>query len=88
MFSSNFEPDSYDCTRDKFIGNYRTESNPMAIERGEGNNSSELGGNHCGSLHKRLTIEPGEEVEIVFMLGVGRTDKAKEIRSKYSCIKI
>ena len=85
-FTASFEPDSYDCLRDKFLGSYRTETNPLAVERGECFNSSELGGNHCGSLHKRLTIEPGEEVELVFMLGIGKADKAKEIKSKYSDI--
>lgn len=86
-FTSNFEPSSYDCLRDKFLGSYRTETNPIAVERGECSSSTELGGNHCGSLHKRLIIEPGEEVEIVFMLGVGGTNKAEEIRNKYSDIK-
>ncbi len=61
FFTANFEPDSYDCLRDKFLGSYRTESNPLAVERGECSGSAELGGNHCGALHKRLTLAPGEE---------------------------
>lgn len=32
-FTANFKPDGYDCLRDKFIGNYRTEDNPEAVER-------------------------------------------------------
>ncbi len=32
--TSSFEPDSYDCLRDKFLGSYRTETNPLAVERG------------------------------------------------------
>lgn len=83
-FASNFEPDSFDCLRDQFLGNYRTESNPVAVERGECHGSYELGGNHCGSLHKRLTLAPGQETRIVFMLGVGKREKGKEIRRKYS----
>ena len=38
------------------------ETNPIAVEQGRCHGSAELGGNHCGALHKRLTIEPGEEV--------------------------
>ena len=83
-FTSSFEPDSYDCIRDAFLGNYRTETNPIAVERGECSNSSELGGNHCGSLHKRLTLAPAQEARIIFMLGVGRRSSGMEIKSKYS----
>ncbi|HCL00054.1 MAG TPA: N,N'-diacetylchitobiose phosphorylase [Candidatus Marinimicrobia bacterium] len=85
FLAANFEPNSYDCVRDKFIGNYRTESNPIAVEHGKCHNSSELGGNHCGSLHKRLTLAPGEETRLIFMLGVGsRKEKGISIKRKYS----
>ena len=57
--------------RDGFLGNYRTETNPIAVEQGECRNTVELGGNHCGALHKRLTLQPGEEARLIFMLGVG-----------------
>jgi N,N'-diacetylchitobiose phosphorylase len=83
-FAANFAPDSFDSMRDRFLGPYRTETNPIAVERGECGNSSELGGNHCGALHKRVKIAPGEEVRLVFMLGVGPRAKGREIRQKYS----
>ncbi|HAL56377.1 MAG TPA: N,N'-diacetylchitobiose phosphorylase [Bacteroidetes bacterium] len=83
-FTSDVEPDGFDCVRDRFLGPYRTESNPLAVERGGCSGSSELGGNHCGSLHKRLSLAPGEEARLVFMLGVGPRSKGKEIKKKYS----
>jgi N,N'-diacetylchitobiose phosphorylase len=83
-FAANFQPDSYDCVRDRFLGAYRTETNPIAVERGSCANSAELGGNHCGSLHKRVTIAPGEEIRLIFMLGVGARAKGREIRANYS----
>jgi N,N'-diacetylchitobiose phosphorylase len=83
-FTSNVDPDSYDCLRDKFLGNYRTETNPAAVEEGKCHGSFELGGNHCGALHKRISIAPGEESRLVFMLGVGPRAKGKEIKAKYS----
>lgn len=83
-FTSNVDPDSYDCLRDKFLGNYRTETNPAAVEEGKCHGSFELGGNHCGALQKRISIAPGEESRLVFMLGVGPRAKGKEIKAKYS----
>ena len=83
-FASNFDPDSYDTMRDAFLGGYRTETNPISVEQGKCHASTELGGNHCGALQKRLTIAPGEEVRIVFMLGVGNRAKGKEIKRRYS----
>ncbi len=83
-FASSFEPDSYDSLRDSFLGPYRTETNPIAVERGECGNRSELGGNHCGALHKRLSITPGEEARVIFMLGVGPRTRGREIKQHYS----
>ncbi len=86
--ASSFEPDGYDCVRDRFIGSYRTESNPIAVELGKCSDSTELGGNHCGSLQKKLTLKGGEETRVVFMLGVGsREEKGYEIRKKYRNVK-
>jgi N,N'-diacetylchitobiose phosphorylase len=85
-FTSNFDPDSYDCVRDRFLGNYRTETNPLAVEKGNCSNSSELGGNHCGVLHKKIKLAPGQEKGLLFMLGVGPRSKGEEIRKKYSHI--
>lgn len=85
FFTSNVMPDSYDCVRDAFIGNYRSETNPIGVEAGVLHDSSELGGNHCGALHKRVTLDPNEECRLVFMLGVGsRDDAGKTMREKYS----
>ncbi|MEW6510793.1 MAG: N,N'-diacetylchitobiose phosphorylase, partial [Bacteroidota bacterium] len=83
-FTANVDPDGYDCVRDRFIGNYRTESNPLAVENGTCHNSTELGGNHCGALHKRLSLLPGEEARIVFMLGVGPRSAGTVMRRKYA----
>jgi len=83
-FASSFEPDSYDCLRDKFIGPYRTEDNPIAVENGKCSGSSELGGNHCGSLQKKVYLQPGEEVRLIFMLGEGDREAGKEIKATYS----
>jgi N,N'-diacetylchitobiose phosphorylase len=82
--TANFKPDSYDSLRDSFIGNYHTETDPEAVARGRCSGSSELGGNHCGALHKRVSLEPGQETRLVFMLGVGDRTTGQKIRNKYS----
>ena len=83
-FTSNVEPDSFDCLRDEFIGLYHTESNPVGVERGQLSGSFEKGNNHCGSLHKKIVLQPGEEVRVVFMLGEGNREEGRKIREKYS----
>jgi N,N'-diacetylchitobiose phosphorylase len=82
--AASFTPDSYDGVRDRFLGSYRTETNPIAVERGRCQNSTELGGNHCGALHKRLTIMPGEGTRLIFMLGVGPRAIGLKMKAKYS----
>lgn len=83
-FTASFDPDSFDSVRDGFLGSYRTETNPIAVERGQCRNTAELGGNHCGALHKRIVLEPGEEVRLVFLTGVGPRAKGRQIRGHYS----
>ena len=83
-FTSDFKPDGYDCLRDKFIGLYHTEDNPVAVERGEMSGSSEKGGNHCGALMRRLELEPEEETRLIFLLGEGKREAGRAMRAKYS----
>jgi len=83
-FASSFEPDSFDCLRDSFIGNYRTETNPIGVENGVLSGSYELGNNHCGALQKSFTIPAGGEIRVVYMLGVGKREVGAEIKKKYS----
>lgn len=83
-FTANFQPDGYDCLRDKFIGSYRTEDNPEAVEKGTCSGSSELGNNHCASLQKNIVLKPGEKVRMIFLLGEGNRDMGRKMREKYS----
>ncbi len=83
-FTADFTPDGFDCLRDKFLGLYHTEDNPVAVINGKCSGSYELGNNHCGALQKNITLMPGEEIRLVFMLGEGNREAAKPIREKYS----
>lgn len=84
-FCSSETPSSYDSLRDNFIGPYRDERNPIAIERGHGSNESATTQNHCGSLQHVITLQPGETKRLVYMLGYGSRDEAaRPTQAKYS----
>lgn len=83
-FTSSFEPDGFDCLRDSFLGTYRDESNPIAVEKGECSCNFEKTGNHCAVLQKKLVLQPGEDVRLEFMLGEGKREEAAPVRAKYS----
>lgn len=83
-FTADFNPDGFDCMRDRFIGTYNTETNPAAVAEGSCFSSYEKGGNHCGSLQKNLTLQPGEEARVIFMLGEGRREEGRRVRAKYA----
>ncbi|MBD1564238.1 GH36-type glycosyl hydrolase domain-containing protein [Vibrio sp. S12_S33] len=83
--ASTFEPDSYDGQRDSFLGLYRDEANPIAVEKGRCSNSAQTCYNHCGSLHKQFVIQPGEEVRFAYILGIGKGNGAR-LREKYQDI--
>lgn len=82
-FTGDFEPDSYDCLRDTFIGPYRSQKNPIGVERGRLSGSFEQGNNHCGSLHKQVKLQSGEEIRLIFLLGEGDRRQGKRMREKY-----
>lgn len=84
FFTADFVPDGFDCLRDSFIGPYRTERDPVAVERGQCGGSFENGGNHCAVLHKSLTLAAGEEVKLLCLLGEGGFENAAAMRAKYT----
>lgn len=83
-FTSNFTPNGFDCLRDKFIGLYHTEDNPVAVENGVCSGSFEKGNNHCGVLQKNIVLQPGEEIRLIYMLGEGNREDGRQMRNKYS----
>lgn len=84
FFTASFQPDGFDCLRDSFIGPWRSESNPIAVESGRMSGSFEDGGNHCGALQKCYILKPGQEVRMRFLLGTGDAEAARAAREKYT----
>jgi|YNPBryantNP2012_1023418.scaffolds.fasta_scaffold00627_10 cellobiose phosphorylase len=70
FFSSSRPPLGFDTDREVFVGRYRDLSNPIVVERGEPTGSEAPRGNNIGSLCHELVLSPGEESEIIYILGV------------------
>ncbi len=83
-FASSFAPDGFDCTRDAWLGDYRSESNPVGLEKGACGGSAELTGNHCAVLQKRLTLAPGASERLAFLFGPGKREVGRHFKAKYS----
>ena len=84
FFTADFTPNGFDCCRDAFLGDYRTERNPQAVETGKCSGSFRKGGNHCGALMKTITLEPGQEQRLLFLLGEGGLETGRTMRRKYT----
>lgn len=67
----------FDCERDAFIGKYRSESNPIAVERGECGSTEINADNCCGSIC--LDAELPGDGEREFYIVVGITDDREKI---------
>jgi cellobiose phosphorylase len=59
----------FDTQREAFLGPYRGFHEPLGVERGELSNSVAHGWSPHGAHHVRLTLEPGETREVIFVLG-------------------
>jgi cellobiose phosphorylase len=59
----------FDTQRESFLGAYRGWENPLAVERGKSGDSEAVGWSPVGSHHVKLSLQPGESKQIVFLLG-------------------
>ena len=84
FFSTNAKVHSFDTDRDKFVGNYNSLANPVAVTNGKCGNSEALRGNGVGSLCIEVELGAKEEKEIVFILGTAESpEKALPSIKKY-----
>ncbi len=68
---------------DKFIGPYRTYSNPIMVEQGKCDDSMNFNSNACGALRSEITLAPGETKEIIYVLGQKNDAESAEILAAY-----
>lgn len=78
----------WDCHKHVFLGPYNTDENPESIFRGKCNQSVCEGNEAVGVLQHDLTLSPGEERTIVFIVGEteGKT-LALKLLKKYRNLK-
>jgi cellobiose phosphorylase len=69
FFTVNRPVAAYETVRERFIGPFRSETNPIALERGLGSRDMDCG-NAVAALEAAVDLAPGESAEIIFSLGV------------------
>lgn len=70
FFTVNTPVAAYETLRERFIGPYRSESNPLAVESGRLSSRDTDFGNAVGALQTDIELAPGETRDVVFSLGV------------------
>ncbi len=68
-FACSEEPAGFDTQREAFLGPYRGWDRPEAVETGGSCNSIAHGWHPIGSYQVRVSLQPGEEKQIIFLLG-------------------
>jgi cellobiose phosphorylase len=77
FFGSSARPDGYTCDREDFVGRSRDLADPIVVETGDPSNKPSPRGNSIGSLSHDILLAPGEERQIVYIMGA--TEKPAEI---------
>ncbi len=70
FMSVNLPVSGYETKREEFIGLYRNENAPEALERDELTSKDSDFGNAVGVLKTDLELKPGEEIDLIFTMGV------------------
>lgn len=78
------EVSSYCGDKSWFLGKYHGYGNPQGVMSGSLGNVLSYNENSCGALSCTITLEPGEEKTVVFLLGAAGSDEAAGILDAYS----
>jgi cellobiose phosphorylase len=76
----------YETRREHFIGAYRDESRPLALEQEKLAGMDTDFGNAVGALQTGVELKPGESIEVIFNLGVVRKTGSETPRKPRSRI--
>jgi len=100
-FTVNHPVKKYETIRERFIGAYRNENNPEAIETGNLTSADTDFGNTVGALQIDIELQPGESTDVIFSLGVilksefeskkntvpGRFNKVETVEKSFNDVK-
>ena len=76
--------ESFDTQRESFLGPYRSWDRPLAVEKGRCSNSIAHGWQPIGSFQVRLSLQPGEQKQIIFLLGYHENPKDQKFDPPHS----
>lgn len=68
---------------EKFIGSYRTYSNPVMVENGMCDDSMNFNSNSCAALRSEIILQPNETKELIYLLGQKNDAESDEILKAY-----
>lgn len=68
LFSTSLDVKGFDGDKETFIGRWRSNANPEAVEQGRCFNTEITAGDPCAVLQIELELEPGEEKEFAFFM--------------------
>ena len=77
FFASSEAPAGYTCDREDFVGGNRDLADPIVVETGNPSNAHSPRGNSVGSLTHDIELAPGQERQIVYIMGA--TERPAEI---------
>ena len=69
FYTVNDSIDGFDCDRESFMGLYNGFEAPQAVVNGAATNSIADGWSPIASHYKEITLAPGEEKNLIFILG-------------------
>ena len=69
LYTVNTPIDGFDTSRDAFLGAWRSNSSPEAVEKGACTNSVAHGWAPVGVHQVNITLNPGESRSLIYMLG-------------------
>jgi cellobiose phosphorylase len=73
FFTADHPPLGYDSDRETFVGAYRDLGAPAVVVAGKPTGTGSPRGNSIGSLCHELTLAPGEQARICYVMGVTDT---------------
>lgn len=77
-FSCSEEPAGFDTQREAFLGPYRGWDRPLAVERDRMSDSVAHGWQPVGALRHQVSLPPGGQKQLIFLLGYYENPKDKK----------
>ncbi len=70
IFTTTLPVSGFDSSLDSFIGRWRSEANPIAIEKSKMNNTEITAGDPVAALQSKIKLKPKEEIDFAVIMGV------------------